>query len=894
MGGIVYQYGGALPLEATTYVTRQADNDLYRDLKAGKFCYVLNSRQMGKSSLLVRTMKRLQEEGVHCAFIDLTLIGSENVSVDGWYQALFYELTEQLNLDEVINERQWWREREGLPSVQKLKIFLQKVLLANIFEPIVIFVDEIDSILGLNFPIDDFFAFIRACYNQRVDNPNFNRLSFALFGVATPSDFIRDKNRTPFNIGTAVHLTGFQRDEVEPLLAGLEGLEIANSNEVMGKILEWTGGQPFLTQKLCQLVVENKDVSVRDLVQKYLIDNWEGQDNPEHLRTIRDRILKDEQQAGYLLQLYQKIIREGEVREDNSLEATKLKLSGLVGNRGGKLEVYNPIYEAVFDEEWVQKSLNSLRPYSESFRAWLKSKKKDESLLLKGKTLEKALDWAKNKNINFEDKDFLAASQKKQREEELAEKEIQAELERQRKEKEAAERAKVIEEEAKVKAEKQLTITKKRITIFFLLSLLITGGLAIAASYFGKKAWKANQQISAIEKELKTVTTLSQELANKLYDKGKKEEAEEALKYAGLYFQIENTNSNRSMLLAATAQAHQHLEEWQKAEESIKESLALIKNHINSQDLSDETVQNLVFANSIQGNIFETQEKKEDAIESYSKAFQLLQNYPESTNTFQDKVPILTATQVELIHRNLFKLSPSNKVKESLKEHLLTELDSLMKQAKRQAEEHNQYDKWQKADIKAWQFILFIAKGEEQSFLDLEDVQNFSCPDFKKLDELWVKNSNGLYGYSVQKRRLEKILQAKETDVKKLWDDVKTGKFVEWDSTTWDKWDSIYKEFGDLVLWRSEGKWMGYRDIFKINLMVSEGHLPYLHLRWRRLFFRRRNIRLQGFWRADKPRHNRDGAEGQNELRMVTESSPWNPYRQQPIQYFLLVHKCRV
>ncbi|MFN6567335.1 hypothetical protein [Dendronalium sp. ChiSLP03b] len=41
-------------------MTRQADGDLYAGLKAGDFCYVLNSRQMGKSSLRVKTMQRLQ------------------------------------------------------------------------------------------------------------------------------------------------------------------------------------------------------------------------------------------------------------------------------------------------------------------------------------------------------------------------------------------------------------------------------------------------------------------------------------------------------------------------------------------------------------------------------------------------------------------------------------------------------------------------------------------------------------------------------------------------------------------------------------------------------------------------------------------------------------------
>jgi hypothetical protein len=57
-------------------------------------------------------------------------------------------------------------------------------------ENIVIFIDEIDSVLGLNFPIDDFFAAIRACYNKRAQNPEYKRLTFVLLGVATPTELI--------------------------------------------------------------------------------------------------------------------------------------------------------------------------------------------------------------------------------------------------------------------------------------------------------------------------------------------------------------------------------------------------------------------------------------------------------------------------------------------------------------------------------------------------------------------------------------------------------------------------------------------------------------------------------------------------------------------------------
>jgi hypothetical protein len=214
----IYTVGGTVQAGEGIYIVRKADEELLRLCRAGIFSYVLTPRQLGKSSLMERTADQLTAEGIHSAKIDLSQMGVQ-IGAEQWFFGIVSIIGESICLKTDVFD--WWGRHQYFGITQRLTLFFQKVLLAEVSQPIVIFVDEIDTTLKLAFA-DDFFVAIRYLYNARGEFPELKRLSFVLFGVATPTDLISDPHRTPFNIGQRVDLTDFTLEEALPLAQGFD------------------------------------------------------------------------------------------------------------------------------------------------------------------------------------------------------------------------------------------------------------------------------------------------------------------------------------------------------------------------------------------------------------------------------------------------------------------------------------------------------------------------------------------------------------------------------------------------------------------------------------------------------------------------------------------------
>ena len=290
-----FTVGGRLHLSNQTYVHRTSDDELLQELINCKYCYILNARQTGKSSLRIKIVDRLKKcnPKVDSVIIDLNNVAISQMNWRQWCFAITETIAkaESLRIMTTKELDQWWKSfGDDIAPLQRHINFLEEYVLKQLDRRVVIFIDEADRLFSFSEPAntDAFFAFIRSCSEKREpgdDNNPYNRLTYCIVGTTSPNNFIRDPQSTPFNIGQAITLEPFKLDEVQPLITMLgEKLKTPESasKELMREIIHWTGGQPFLTQKLCHLIVKERQsnpfTTVEQVVNLKVINNWQTQD----------------------------------------------------------------------------------------------------------------------------------------------------------------------------------------------------------------------------------------------------------------------------------------------------------------------------------------------------------------------------------------------------------------------------------------------------------------------------------------------------------------------------------------------------------------------------------------------------------------------------------------
>ena len=253
----------------------------------------------------------------------------------------------------------WHEGTDTETNSQQFIRFFGDTIATQIDAAVVVCLDEIDSTLKFPFT-DDLFTALRSMYNERALVEAYQRITFCLVGVATPDELIKDRRTTPYNVGKSLGLGDFDaaRDNLAPLVQVLND-DLSLGQDLLRRVLYWTGGHPFLTTKLCQdlhtagvAVVEDVDQFVRECY-----GTLEGLGDDVHFQQIL-RFLNERLTDGLAsFNLYERILNGKKERDQPNLAHAELKLSGLVKRDGnGMLVPRNRIYEHLFTLEWVPKS----------------------------------------------------------------------------------------------------------------------------------------------------------------------------------------------------------------------------------------------------------------------------------------------------------------------------------------------------------------------------------------------------------------------------------------------------------------------------------------------------------------------------------------------------------
>lgn len=352
----------ATPLHAVRpgYIRRAADVALYDAVVAGRYAHIIAPNRSGKSSLIAATSARLQNNGFRVAILDLGQISERDGGSDAgrWYYSIAYRLLRQLRIK--IDLQDWWQDKSILSNRQRLVEFYVEVILQHIEEPVVIFVDEIQCVADRPFS-EHVLGSIRAAYNARITEPDFQRLSFVLAGECDPLSMMPDPAESPFAISQEIHLTDFSRDDLDTFCTEMN-LSPSDATIALDRVFYCTGGHPYLSQKLARAIARERiSGNIKEHVDRIAIHQLAraALHSEPHMSHIHRRIVNDKKNSETLLNLYGRLRKGIPVEFDPEARPQRalLAIGLVVVDENGRLKVRNRLYKTVFTARWANEHL---------------------------------------------------------------------------------------------------------------------------------------------------------------------------------------------------------------------------------------------------------------------------------------------------------------------------------------------------------------------------------------------------------------------------------------------------------------------------------------------------------------------------------------------------------
>lgn len=286
--------GGAVQLDSPFYMVRAADEELYGAIeRRDSIICIKGARQMGKTSLLARGLRRAKEGSVKTVFADLqSLNGDQLATAKAFYIAMADQLADKLNIDASLADL--WNDERGANS--NFERFVKRQVLAKIDGHLLWAIDEVDRLFTSPFGTET-FALFRTWHNARVVDPSepWSKLTLAIAYATEAHLFITNINQSPFNVGTRLELEEFTLEQVADLNRR-HGTLLAEGAE-LSAFFKLVHGHPFLVRRGLDEIAR-KNLRLADFEARA-----DSEDGPygDHLRRILVMLAPDAEMTESLI-----------------------------------------------------------------------------------------------------------------------------------------------------------------------------------------------------------------------------------------------------------------------------------------------------------------------------------------------------------------------------------------------------------------------------------------------------------------------------------------------------------------------------------------------------------------------------------------------------------------
>ncbi|GAB0120207.1 hypothetical protein Acid7E03_42790 [Acidisoma sp. 7E03] len=313
----------------------------------GRPPYILVARQMGKTNLLINMKLTRESKGELVVYLDLS---NRYETARSFFRHVIDMLleTESDALRDVAETIVAERSTRAAEANIEYDRHLRRILTASRRSKLVIVFDEIDSLLGVPYS-DVVLAQVRSMYFSRINYPIYDKLTYVLSGVVEPTELIKDKNISPFNIGEKIYLGDFNRTELSNFVkkAGL-----ILSKEAEDAVFHWAAGNPRMTWDICAALEDQIESglkveadAVREIVSQLYLTSFDRAP-VDHIRSL---VGSDPQVRDAIVS-----IRFGKGGTLDERIRNRLYLGGITNSVvADELAIKNRIIDAALSDSWL-------------------------------------------------------------------------------------------------------------------------------------------------------------------------------------------------------------------------------------------------------------------------------------------------------------------------------------------------------------------------------------------------------------------------------------------------------------------------------------------------------------------------------------------------------------